>query len=210
MAITTYASEPHGFGVTYDDARLACIDDPRDPRLAAAWSHRIHSEIAASALLTAAGSTAEEIAAGTAFSVLITTDSAASGPHLLSSWDWDAVTLEEAARFLEDTCAACVDVTHMYWRGFPIVQITARPSPEAPAPRIIEELGLLYTPQQTFSSLVVWPTDDTEALRPTARELWEGFFLVPLEREGRVRTGHKLVKHFRAYLTDEDFLVFIG
>ena len=91
MAITTYTNEPYGFGVTYDDARLACVDDPRDPRLPAAWSHRIHSEIAASALLTAAGA---------AFSVPITTDSAASGPHLLSSLDWDAVTLQETSGFL--------------------------------------------------------------------------------------------------------------
>jgi hypothetical protein len=180
MTITTYTNEPHGFGVTYDDARLACVDDPLDPRRAAAWSHRIHSEIAASC------------------------------PHLLSSWDWDAATLREAPGFLEETGAAFVDVTHMYWRGFPIVQLIAWPNPEAPAPRLIEELGLLYTPQQTFNSLVVWPTDDIEALGPTARELWEGFFLAPLEREGRVRTGHKLVNHFHIYLTDEDFLVFVA
>jgi hypothetical protein len=57
---------------------------------------------------------------------------------------------------------------------------------------------------------VVWPTDDTEALRPTARELWEGFFLAPLEREGRVRTGHKIVNSLRVYLTDEDFLAFVA
>jgi hypothetical protein len=36
----------------------------------------------------------------------ITTDSAASGPHLLSSWDWDAVTLQEAPGFLDETGAA--------------------------------------------------------------------------------------------------------
>jgi hypothetical protein len=57
---------------------------------------------------------------------------------------------------------------------------------------------------------VVWPPDDTEALGPTARELWDGFFLAPPEREGRVRTGHKVVKQFRIYPTDEDFLVFVG
>ena len=38
MAIATYVSEAHGFGVTYDDARFACIDNPEDPRLAAARS----------------------------------------------------------------------------------------------------------------------------------------------------------------------------
>jgi hypothetical protein len=36
----------------------------------------------------------------------ITTDSAASGPHLLSRWDWDAVTLQEAPGFLDETGAA--------------------------------------------------------------------------------------------------------
>jgi hypothetical protein len=210
MTITTYTNVPHGFGLTYDDARLSCIDDPSDPRLAATWSHRIGNEIAASVLFTLPGCTADEIAAGTAFSVLITTDSAASGSHLLGTWDWDAVTLEEAPRFLEDTNAAYLDAYHLHWRGFPILQLTARPSPEAPAPRILEELGLLYTPQQTFSSLVVWPTDDPKELRPTARELWDGFFLLPLEREGHVRTGHKLVRHLRISLTDEDLLVFAG
>jgi len=137
MAITTYTNEPYGFGLTYDDARLSCIDDPSDSRLAATWSHRIGNEIAASVLFTLPGCTADEIAAGSAFSVLITTDSATSGPHPLGSWDWDAVTLLEAPRFLGDTNAAYLDAYHMHWRGFPILQLTARPSPEAPAPRIL-------------------------------------------------------------------------
>ena len=210
MTIITYANEPHGFGLTYDDARLACIDDPSDPRLSAAWSHRIGHKIAASVLLTAPGSTADEIAAGSTLSVLITTDSPASGSHPPGIWDWDEVTTQEAPRFLEDTNAAYVDAYHLHWRGFPILQLTARPRPESPAPRILEELGLLYTPQQTFTSLVVWPSEDTQELGPTVRELWDGFFLVPLEREGRVRTGHKLVNRFRVYLTDGRFLVFVG
>jgi len=210
MTIITYANEPHGFGLTYDDARLACIDDPSDPRLSAAWSHRIGHKIAASVLLTAPGSTADEIAAGSTLSVLITTDSPASGSHPPGIWDWDEVTTQEAPRFLEDTNAAYVDAYHLHWRGFPILQLTARPRPESPAPRILEDLGLLYTPQQTFTSLVVWPSEDTQELGPTVRELWDGFFLVPLEREGRVRTGHKLVNRFRVYLTDERFLVFVG
>jgi len=66
MTIITYTDEPHGFGLTYDDARLVCIDDPSDPRLAAAWSQRIGHEIAASVLLTVPGCTADEIAAGQA------------------------------------------------------------------------------------------------------------------------------------------------
>ena len=194
MTIITYTNEPHGFGLTYDDARLACVVDPSDPRLAAAWSQRI----------------GHEIAAGSAFSVLITTDNPASGSHPLGIWDWDEVTTEEAPRFLGETNTACVDAYHLHWRGFPILQLKARPRPESPAPRILEELGLLYTPQQTFTALVVWPSEDTQELGPTVRELWDGFFLVPLEREGRVRTGHRLVNRFRIYLTDEDFLVFVG
>jgi hypothetical protein len=210
MTIITYTDEPHGFGLTYDDARLACVDDPSDPRLAAAWSQRIGHEIAASVLLTAPGCTADEIASGSAFSVLITTDNPASGSHPPGIWDWDEVTTQEAPRFLEKTNAAYIDAYHLHWRGFPILQLTARPRPESPAPRILEELGVLYTPQQTFTSLVVWPSEDTQELGPTMRELWDGFFLVPLEREGRVRTGHKLVNRFRVYLTDERFLVFVG
>jgi hypothetical protein len=210
MSIITYTNEPHGFGLTYDDARLACIDDPSDPRLAATWSHRIGHEIAASVLLTMPESTADEIAAGSAFSVLITTDRPASGSHPLGIWDWDDVTTQEAPRFLEETKAAYVDAYHLHWRGFPILQLTARPRPGSPAPRILEELGLLYTPQQTFTALVVWPSEDTQELGPTVRELWDGFFLVPLEREGHARTGHKLVNRFRVYLTDERFLVFVG
>ena len=35
MAILTYTSAAHGFGVTYDDARLTHVDDPADPRLLA-------------------------------------------------------------------------------------------------------------------------------------------------------------------------------
>jgi len=190
----TYTNEPHGFGLTYDDARLVCIDDPSDPRLSAAWSQRI----------------GHEIAAGSAFPVLITTDSPALGSHPPGIWDWDEVTTQEAPRFLEETNAAYVDAYHLHWRGFPILQLTARPRPAYPAPRILEELGVLYTPQQTFTSLVVWPSEGTQELGPTARELWDGFFLVPLEREGRSRTGHKLVNRFRVYLTEERFLVFVA
>jgi hypothetical protein len=196
MAINTYANEAHGFGFTYDNARFTCVDDPSDPRRAAAWSSRIDNEVAASVLFTLAGCTAEEVAAGTAYSMLVTTDSVAPGTQLLGGWDWDEVMLDAAESFLEKTNASYVNAYQLYWRGFPIVQFTARPGPETPSPHLLEEIGMLYTPQQTFTSLVVWPTDDREDLAPLARELWDGFFLVPLEREGRVRTGHKLVKRF--------------
>jgi hypothetical protein len=87
--------------------------------------------------------------------VLITTDRAVADPHLLGGWDWDAATLQHAPRFLEETQAAYLDAYHLSWRGFPLLQLTARPNFDAPAPRIMEELGMLYTPQRTFSSLVV-------------------------------------------------------
>jgi hypothetical protein len=210
VTITTYANQPHGFGLTYDDARLACVDDPGDPRRAAAWSFRIGHEIAASVLVTAPAASADEIAAGTAFSVLLTTDSAASGAHAIGAWDWDAVMLEEASRFLEATGAAYLEAYYAYWRGFPMLQLTACRHVEASAPHNTEELGFLYTPEQTFSSFVVWPPGDAQEWRPIAQDLRDGFFLVPLEREGNRRTGHRLVRRLRVSLTPDDFLVVVG
>jgi hypothetical protein len=205
MTLITYANEPHGFGFIYDDSRFACVDDPDDPRRAAAWSSRIGNEIAASVLLTLAGSTAADIAAGAAYSILVTTDSIASSTHQLGGWNWDEVRADAAVDFLLETGAAYADVYQMHWRGFPILQLTARPGPEVSSPHVLEEIGMLYTPLQTFTSLVVWPTDDREALRSTAREIWDGFFLLPLEREGRVRTGHKPGRSFTISLErDED------
>jgi hypothetical protein len=209
VAITSYINELHGFGVHYYDERLVCVDDPADPRLAAAWSSHSGGKIAASVLLTLHGPTAEEIAAGSTTSVLITTDGTASDPQRLGDWDWESETLEVAPPFMDDSKATCVDVSHLYWRGFPVLQLAAEPNPGSPAPRTLKELGLLYTPQQTLSTLVAWPTDDPEAM-PTAGGLWEGFFLLPSEREGRVRTGLRLVQQLRISLTDEGLLVFAG
>lgn len=209
MTIGAYSNEPHGFGVHYNDERLVCVDDPADPRLAAAWSSHIGRRIAASVLLTLHGSTAEEIAAGSTTSVLITTDGTASDPQRLGNWDWESETLEAAPPFMDEAKASCVDVSHLYWRGFPVLQLAAEPSPDSPAPHILEELGLLYTPQQTVSTLVVWPTDDPQS-KPTAGELWNSVFLMPREREGRVYTGLRLVQQFQILLTDDDFLVFVG
>jgi hypothetical protein len=161
-------------------------------------------------LFTLPGCTAEEIAVGAAYSMLVTTDGVTPGPELLGGWDWDDVMLDAAESFLEETSAAYLDAYQIYWRGFPIVQFPARPGPEIPPPHILEEIGMLYTPQQTFSSLVVWPTDDCSELGPKARELWDGFFLMPLEREGKVRTGHKLVKHLEISLTEKGYLAVLG
>jgi hypothetical protein len=210
MALVTYSNEPHGFGFVYDAARFACVDDPGDPRHAAARSSQIDGEIAASVLFTLAGCTADEVGAGAVYSMLVTTDSVAPGTRLLGGWDWDDVMLDAAESFLEKTSAAYLDAYQIYWRGFPIVQLTARPGPEIPSPHPLEEIGMLYTPRQTFTSLVVWPTDDREALGPVARELWDGFFLVPLEREGKVRTGHQLVKHLEISLTEKGYLAVLG
>ena len=209
MAVSTYTNASLGFGVHYNDAHVVCVDDEADPRLAAAWSSHVGREIAASVLLTRHGSTAEEIAAGSTTSVLITTDGAVSDSERLGNWDWDGVTLEAAPPFLEASKATCLDASYLYWRGFPVLQLAAEPNPDSPAPRVLEELGLLYTPQQTFATLEVWPTDDPQA-RPAGGELWESFFLVPPEREGRVRTGLKLARELRIRRIDEDFLVFEG
>lgn len=212
MTLTTYTNEAHGFGFgfVYDDARFACIDDPRDPRRAAVWSSRISCAIAASVLFTPAGSTEAEIASGATYSLLVTTDNAAPRDRPLGGWDWDDVMPAAAASFLRVTSAAHVDAYQMYWRGFPILQLTARPGPEVPSPHILEEIGMLYTPQQTFTALVVWPSDDRTQLGPVARELWDGFFLVPLEREGKVRTGHKHVRRLALSLTEEGHPAVVG
>jgi len=203
MAIVTYTNEPGGFGVTYDDELLTCVDDPGDPRLAAAWSSRIRNEIAVAVLFTVPGSTADEIAAGSAPSVFITTDDTAPGPHGLGAWDWEAVTQREALKFLDRTGAAWLDADQVYWRGFPVLQLVAVTRTETPPPHSLEELGLLFTPSQTFTSLVVIPRDDFEAWARRAQEVMDGFFLVPLEREGRLRIGHQHVRRLRITPTDE-------
>lgn len=66
MTIVTFSNEPHGLGLTYDDVRLACVNDLSDSRLRAAWSSRTDSKIAASALFTLPGCSADQIASGTA------------------------------------------------------------------------------------------------------------------------------------------------
>ena len=203
MTITTYINEPHGFGLTYDDARLACVDDPDDPRLAAAWWSRITNEVAAAVLFTMPGATAEEIAAGSALSVLFTTDDLAADPRELGDWDWDAATERESLRYLEQTGAPGLCVDHVYWRGFPIVQLVARPLPEAGALYRLEQLGMLYTPQRTFMTHMVMPEESLDECLSRVRELMDGFFLLPLEREGTRRIGHKHVRRLGVAPTAE-------
>ena len=74
MAIVTYTTR-HGFGVTYDDAWLTHVDDPDDPRLAAAWQAHVPAPVAGERPLRAARrATAADVAAGRVPSQLITTD----------------------------------------------------------------------------------------------------------------------------------------
>jgi len=194
MAITTYSSEAHGFGLTYDDARLDCVDDSGDPRLGAAWWSRISNPVAAAVLFTMPGAAPDEIAAGSALSVLFTTDDLAADPRGLGDWDWDAATERESLRFLEQTGAPGLSVDHMYWRGFPMMQLVARPLPEAHVPYKLEELGMLYTPRRTFMTHLVMPEEGLDECQLRVQELMVGFSLLPLEREGAARTGHKHVR----------------
>lgn len=196
MTTITYVNEPHGFGVIYDDARLTCIEDPGNSCLAAALS-RIDNESAASVLFTVSGCTAEEIATGITLSVLITVDETGAGSPGLGAWDWEAVTQREASRFFDRTGAAWLDVDQAYWRGFPVLQLVTTPSPNAPPPRSQEILGTLFTPEQTFTTHLVMPWDDYETWLPQGQEVMDGFFLVPLEREGRLRTGHQHATRLR-------------
>ncbi len=93
-----------------------------------------------------------------------------------------------------------VEATAVYWRGFPVLQLSAVPVPDEEAPPTqlaaapIEVLGTLSTPAQTFTSLLVMPLLDVEEWGERFQVLMDGFYLVPIEREGRVRTGHRFVR----------------
>jgi hypothetical protein len=71
------------------------------------------------------------------------------------------------------------------------MQLVARPLPEAGAPYRLEQLGMLYTPQRTFMTHMVMPEEGLDVCLSRAQELMAGFFLLPLEREGTRRTGHR-------------------
>ena len=207
MADVTYISAAHGFGVTYDDELLVHVDDPEDPRYAAAWSSRIPTTVAAGVLFLPRAASAEDVALGRAPSQFITTDDQPVPASALSGWDWDAVTFLRAAPFVECTGTTGLEATALYWRGFPVLQLAALPreddepaaGPGAPEPPVagrapVEVLGLLHTPAQTFASLLVMPMDDVGEWGDRFQALMDGFFLVPIEREGRARTGHRFVR----------------
>lgn len=199
MAIVTYTTTQHGFGVAYDDARLTHVDDPTEPRLEAAWRTHVPATVAGSVLFLPRGATAADVAAGLAPSQLITTDDRPVPPRTLAAWDWDDEARRLSARFLERTGMSAAEATAVYWRGFPVLQLSAVPVPDEEAPPAqlsaapIEVLGTLLTPAQTFTSLLVMPLADVEEWGERFQALMDGFYLVPIEREGRVRTGHQFV-----------------
>ena len=196
MAIFTYTSAAHGFGVTYDDALLTHVDDPADPRLLATWRSRIPTEISGTVLFTTRDASAADIAEGRAPSQLITTDDAPLEPRVLATWDWDEVTRRVVGPFFWETGVEALEATAVYWRGFPVLQLSAIPAAEVAfgqVPPPIEVLGMLHTPAQTFASLLTMPMSAVEEWGASFQELMDGFYLLPMEREGRVRTAHQHV-----------------
>lgn len=200
MAIVTYSTVQHGFGVTYDDAWLTHVDDPGDPRMAAAWRAHVPVTVAGSVLFLSREAEPADVAAGRTPSQLITTDDRPLPPRTLAAWDWDEEARRLSALFLERTGMGSVEATAVYWRGFPVLQLSAVPVPDEEAPPTqltaapIEVVGTLSTPAQTFTSLLVMPLLDVEEWGERFQVLMDGFYLVPIEREGRVRTGHKFVR----------------
>jgi hypothetical protein len=190
MAIVTY-SNTFGSGVTYDDASVTHTDDADDPRLRAAWTMRIPTAIAAAVLFTTRDATAESIARGLAPSLLLTTDHLPQRPGELGAWDWDEVAPREGGAFLERTGAHALEGIGLYWRGYPVLQFTTVPPADADPPAPVECLSLLYTPAQTFAIELVVPVAGLDAWSERFQEIADGFFLLPIEREGRMRTGHQ-------------------
>jgi hypothetical protein len=191
MAIVTYSSLDYGFGVTYDDALIIHTDDTADPRLRAAWSMRVPTQIAAAALFTTRDATIESIARGLVPSLLLTTDAFPLQPGVLGWWDWDEMAERRGRPFLQATGAHAIEAAGLYWRGFPVLQFTTVPPAEAEPPAPVECLSLLHTPAQTFAIELVVPVQDLDEWSATFQEVADGFFLLPIEREGKSRTGHR-------------------
>jgi len=194
MAIVTYTHPSAGFGVTYDDADVTLAEGPRDPRYLAAWHDRITTRIAAGVLFCPSPSTPEQIAAGSVASLLITTDGSPLPASTLSRWDWDEATAREATPFMTLTGAGEIETTAVYWRGFPVLQLAVTDPPEDRPAMPLQLLGALYTPEQTYASLLVVPREHMDPWIARLQEIMDGFFLVPIEREGRARTGHQHVR----------------
>jgi hypothetical protein len=191
MAIVTYSNPDFGFGVTYDDASLVHVHDSTDPRLRAAWSMRVPTQIAAAVLFAVRDTPTESIARGLAPSLLLTTDAFPLQPDRLGRWDWETEAEHRGRRFLEVTRASALEAAGLYWRGYPVLQLTTIPPADAEPPAPVECLSLLHTPQQTFAIELVVPVSDLDRWSEPFQEVADGFFLLPIEREGRMRTGHQ-------------------
>jgi hypothetical protein len=202
MAIVTYSNAQFGFGVTYDDAELARTESTSDPRYAAAWSDRISTRVAGGVLFCPSTATAEKIHAGTAPSLLLTTDRSPLPPGVLGTWDWDEATGREAAPFMTLTGTDAIETTAVYWRGFPVLQLAVVDPPEGQPGVPLQMLGMLYTPAQTFASLLVVPRGLEDPWIERFQSVMDGFFLMPIEREGYSRTGHQHVRSL--HLSRED------
>ncbi len=202
MAIVTYSNASLGFGVTYDEGELTRAEDAADARFAAAWTDRFTTRVAGGVLFCPITATAEKISGGAAPSLLITTDRSPLSPGVLGRWDWDEVTRREAAPFMTLTGAEEIETNAVYWRGFPVLQLAAVTPPDDAPSMPVQMLGMLYTPAQTFSSLLVVPRGMEDPWVQTFQEVMDGFFLMPIEREGYSRTGHQHVRSLRVTAKD--------
>ena len=202
MAIVTYSNAQLGFGVTYDEAELARTETTLDPRYAAAWVDRISTRVAGGVLFCPSTATAEKIGAGTAPSLLLTTDRSPLPPGVLGNWDWDEATGREAAPFMTLTGADEIETTAVYWRGFPVLQLAVVNPPEVRPGMPLQMLGMLYTPAQTFASLLVVPRGLEDPWIQRFQDVMDGFFLMPIEREGYARTSHQHVRSLHLSLKD--------
>jgi hypothetical protein len=202
MAMVNYSNASLGFGVTYDDADLALADGAGDARFSAAWTDRLTTRVAGGVLFCPATATAEKIAGGSAPSLLITTDRSPLSPGVLGRWDWDVVTRREAGPFMTLTGVDEIETSAVYWRGFPVLQLAAVDTSESRPGLPVQMLGMLYTPAQTFASLLVVPRGLEDPWIQRFQEVMDGFFLMPIEREGTTRTSHQHVRSLRISAKD--------
>jgi hypothetical protein len=163
---------------------------------------RIPTRITASVLFTTPDACIAAIARGLTPSLLLTTDGERVAPGVLGRWDWDEITRREASAFVQRTGAQEIETTAVYWRGFPVLQLAMVAPPDAEPAAPLQLLGMLYTPEQTFSSLLVIPHGDQHIWTERLQEVMDGFFLLPIEREGRVRTGHQQVRSLHLTASD--------
>ena len=66
----------------------------------------------------------------------------------------------------------------------------------------LQLLGMLYTPAQTFASLLVVPRGLEDPWLESFQNVMDGFFLMPIEREGNARTGHRHVRSLHLSRSD--------